>query len=142
MNTLIISAISSWIVAQIAKVIFGFIKHGRNDRSRILWRVIWAGGMPSAHSALVASTTMIILLSNGAQSAFFGFSLVVSAIVIYDRSRMYSVYLTFQQKYPVLKDAVQKDPVLKDLVGHSLPEIVIGTLIGVGTGAITYIFSL
>lgn len=141
MNTVIVAAAISWIAAQITKVMFGLMKYGRDDKSRILWRVIWAGGMPSAHSAMISSTTLTILLSSGTESSLFGLSLVVSCIVIYDRSRMYSIYNTFQGKYPFLKEAVRKDPVLKDLVGHSLPEVLVGILIGLGTGLLTYMFN-
>lgn len=139
MNAIIVSAILSWMVAQASKVLYGLMKYGHDDRSRVLWRLVWAGGMPSAHSALVTSTTLTVLLSAGIRSALFGLSLVVSGIVIYDRSRMHSIYKTFQEKYPVLKDAVQGDPVLKDLVGHSFPEILVGILIGFVTGAIAFV---
>jgi acid phosphatase family membrane protein YuiD len=140
MNTVIIAAGISWIVAQGAKVLFGLMKYGINDKPRIVWRVVWAGGMPSAHSALIASTTLTILLSSGAQSLLFGLSLVISCIVIYDRSRMYSIYDTFQKKYPVLREEVQKDPVLKDLVGHRLPEVLAGVLIGFSSGLLTFLY--
>ena len=140
MNTVITAAAISWIAAQIAKILCGFMKYGINDKCRIMWRVIWAGGMPSAHSALIAATTLTILLTSGAQSLLFGLSLVLSCIVIYDRSRMFIIYDKFQRKYPALREDVQNDPVLKDLVGHRLPEILVGVLIGLGAGFLTVIY--
>ncbi len=59
---------------------------------------------------------------------------MVACIVIYDRSRMYAIYRQFQIRYPGLKHDIQKDPVLKDLVGHRLSEILVGILIGLGSG--------
>ena len=134
MNTIITAACISWIVAQVLKILFGLMKYGSNDASRMLWRVIWAGGMPSAHSAVVVSTSLTILMTSGAQSPLFGLALIMSVIVMYDRSRMYSIYQTFQKKYPALRNEVNKDPVLKDLAGHSLPEILMGVLIGLASG--------
>ena len=134
MNTILLSAVTSWVMAQLVKIIFGLMRYGIKDKSRIPWRIIWAGGMPSAHSALVTSSTLVIYLTSGGQSIFFGFSLIVACIVIYDRGRMYSVYHRFQQRYPRLKHDIQKDPVLKDLIGHRLSEILVGILIGLGSG--------
>ena len=66
----------------------------------------------------------------------FGLSLIVSCIVIYDRLRMYSIYSTLQNRYPSLKEIVQKDPILKELVGHKVPEIIVGILTGTVVGFI------
>ena len=140
MNIILTAAGISWMTAQVVKVLFGLARYGRRDTSRILWRIIWAGGMPSAHSALVSSTAITIFLSSGAQSTLFGLSLIMLCIVMYDRSRMHSIYNTFQNKYPALKEDVQKDPVLKDLVGHSLPEIVMGALICLCAGYVTFLY--
>ena len=96
MNSILIAAIMSWFITQFAKVVYGFFKYGLQDRSRMAWRLIWAGGMPSSHSAVISSTAVTILITSGAESAIFGLSAVMSMIVIYDRSRMYFIYNTFQ----------------------------------------------
>jgi len=134
MNTLLLSAAVSWGMAQSAKVIYGLVRYGANDKSRIIWRVIWAGGMPSAHSAVVSSSTLVIYYTAGAQSLLFGLAMLVSFIVTYDRSRMYAIYRQFQMKYPWLKSEVQNDAILKDLVGHRISEILAGVFIGLGSG--------
>jgi len=124
-------------MAQLTKISFGLMRYGKKDKPRIIWRIIWAGGMPSTHSALVSSSTLVIYLTFGGQSLLFGLSLIVACIVIYDRSRMFCIYRQFQKRYPGLKHAVQQDPVLKDLVGHRLSEILVGMFIGLGSGFIT-----
>ncbi len=133
MNTIIIAAIISWVIAQLAKILVGLMRYGINDKHRMLWRVVWAGGMPSAHSAMVASCALTIFLTYGGQSLLFGLSLVTACIIIYDRSRMYAIYHTFQNRYPALKQKVQNDPLLKDLIGHRFSEILMGILIGLGS---------
>ena len=136
MNTIVIAAFAAWLFAQLAKICIGFLRYGSNEKRRILWRMIWAGGMPSAHSAVIAASAFTVLRASGSQSALFGLSLVMACIVIYDRSRMYAIYCTFQMRYPELKQAVQNDPLLKDLVGHRFSEIVTGVIIGLVAGCI------
>ena len=140
LNTLLIGAGTSWFVAQSTKVLFGLMKYGIGDIARMKWRVIWGAGMPSSHSAFIASTTMIILLSSGMDSMLFGLSLVMSCIVVYDVIKINSIYHTFQQRYPKLRDEVKKDPALMDLVGHSVLEVIVGVLIGLSVGSLTYIY--
>ena len=137
MNTILLSAATAWCIAQLAKISFGLMRHGISDKPRILWRIIWAGGMPSAHSALVSSSALVIYLTSGSQSALFGLSLIAACIVIYDRSRMFAIYRQFQERHPGLKHAVQRDPLLEDLVGHRFSEILVGILIGLGSGFVT-----
>jgi uncharacterized protein len=134
MNPILLSAVLAWCMAQSAKVIYGLVRYGANDKSRIIWRIIWAGGMPSAHSAVVSSATLVIYYTAGAQNLLFGLAMLVSFIVIYDRSRMYAIYRQFQMKYPWLKSEVQNDAILKDLVGHRISEILAGVFIGLGSG--------
>jgi len=136
MNSVIPAALVSWFIAQIIKVVFGIIKYGLQDRSCIFWRIIWAGGMPSAHSAVITSAAVTILNSSGIESPIFGLAAVVWVVVIYDRSRMYSIYCTFQKKYPDFARDIQKDPLLIDLVGHRISEIIAGIVIGAVVGTI------
>jgi acid phosphatase family membrane protein YuiD len=139
-NTVIIAAGTSWFIAQSAKVLFGLMKYGMNDMARFKWRILLAGGMPSSHSAFISSTTLTILLSSGADSLLFGMSLVMSCIVVYDVIKIHAIYDTFQKRYPEFREEVKKDPVLKDLVGHRLPEVIVGVLIGLCVGLLTHIY--
>lgn len=136
MNSILATAIVAWIFAQFLKVAYGLFKYGKQDKSRILWRIIWAGGLPSAHSAVITSTVVTIFNASGIESPVFGLSLILSFIVIYDRLRMYSIYNAFQKKYPGFAKEIQADPLLKDLVGHRILEITIGVFIGAGVGTI------
>ena len=130
MNSIIASAVTAWIATQSIKIVWGLARYGSGDICRIPWRILWAGGMPSTHSAVVTATTITVLFHSGVESMLFGVTLVVSCIIIYDRLRMRSIYHTFQKMYPSLKEAVQKDPLLKDLVGHRVLEVLVGTLTG------------
>jgi acid phosphatase family membrane protein YuiD len=134
MNSIIASAVTAWIMAQSIKIVWGLAKYGSRDICRIPWRILWAGGMPSAHSAVVTAITITILFHAGVESMIFGLTMVVSCIIIYDRLRMHSLYHTFQKRYPSLKEGVQKNAQLTDLVGHSVMEVIVGILTGTYVG--------
>jgi acid phosphatase family membrane protein YuiD len=134
MNNVIKAALLSWFVAQGMKVLFELLRYGLLNWSRLTWRAVWAGGMPSAHSALVASSALAIFLSTGPNNPVFGFSLIMACIVVYDRSRMYAIYRILQKKFSPLQQAAQNDPIFKDLLGHRFSEIIVGIMIGIGCG--------
>ena len=137
MNDIVIRGTMAWFFAQTAKVLVGILRYGIDDIPRMPWRLIWAGGMPSAHSALMSCVSCVIWHQHGAQSSLFALSMVLTCIVLYDRSRMYAIYSTFQRRYPAFKQKVQNDPLLKDLIGHRMSEIAVGVVIGILTGLVT-----
>lgn len=134
MNSIIASAVTAWIATQSIKIVWGLARYGSGDICRIPWRILWAGGMPSTHSAVVTATTITVLFHSGVESMLFGVTLVVSCIIIYDRLRMRSIYNAFQKIFPSLEEAVQKDPLLTDLIGHRILEVIVGILTGVSVG--------
>lgn len=71
MSTVLAAAALSWGVAQAVKVVIGLMRYGPEEISRMGWRMVWAGGMPSAHSALAASCALNIGLSSGWGSPLF-----------------------------------------------------------------------
>lgn len=130
MNVIVYTALAAWAVAQLLKVVVGLFRHGRSDAARIGWRLVWAGGMPSSHSSVVAATLATIGLEVGPASPEFGLAFVLTAIVLHDRSKLHHMYLVFQQHFPDLRAKAQTDPVLRDLVGHTTGEIVAGLFVG------------
>lgn len=139
MSTVLAAATLSWGVAQTVKVVIGLMRYGPEEISRMGWRMVWAGGMPSAHSALAASCALNIGLSSGWGSPMTGLTLIMALIVIYDRGRTYAIYKTFQRRYPAFGQMVQNDPQLRDLVGHRPGEIIAGMLIGLCCGLGTHL---
>lgn len=124
------AAICAWALSQLTKLIFALVRLGREERSRIAWRLVWAGGMPSSHSAFATATLLTIGWSEGLRSPLFGLAFVVAVVMIYDRSKLYHIYVTLQQRFPTLGAEVARDPVLKDLVGHTPVEVIVGVAVG------------
>ena len=73
-------AFLSWLTAQVLKTLLTFVL-----TKEVVWeRMVGAGGMPSAHSALVCSLTVALERKLGFSSPEFALSLAFAAIVMYD----------------------------------------------------------
>ena len=69
-----------WLAIQIMKFITDWIVNKKPNFKRL----VGAGGMPSSHSAVVATWTTLIGQEYGVESGIFAMSCVFSAIVMYD----------------------------------------------------------
>ncbi len=123
----------AWAAAQGAKQLF----YQYNRRRKVLDSptpnkfVLPSGGMPSAHSATVISLLTSIGLKEGVSSLGFGIMFWVSAIVVYDAIM---VRYSSGNQGDALNRLIdeQKSKVAKPRIahGHTLPEVVVGAVIG------------
>lgn len=73
-------AFLAWLSAQVLKTLLTLLV-----TKEFVWeRMVGAGGMPSAHSALVCSLTVAIERKLGFESPMFALALVFAAVVMYD----------------------------------------------------------
>lgn len=79
-NYLINVGVTSWAAAQLLKLILTLV----TTRELVLERLVGAGGMPSAHSALVCSMTVAMAKAEGFQSPVFALTVAFAAVVMYD----------------------------------------------------------
>lgn len=136
----IIVPISTLIICQLIKFIIDSIKKGELDYKRLL---SGSGGMPSSHTALCVSLTTMLLLNEGADSASFATSLVLTMIVAYDGM---NVRLETGKQAKTINTLVEsifkknKYGKLKEEMGHKPKEVLFGILLGILTALIyTYI---
>lgn len=139
-NFPLIAALTSWLVAQVIKVPLTYLTT-RNWDWTLLLR---AGGMPSSHSALVASVAHAIGLSQGYGTPLFALCFVLAVIVIYDATgirRQAGKHATIINK--MITDLASGHPLkqeeLREVLGHTPLEALAGTLLGI---AIAQIFWL
>ena len=124
------------IVSQVIKFIIESFKNSEIDLERLL---DGAGGMPSSHSALVASLTTVIALNEGITSPVFAVSLIFAFVVIYDamgvryETGKQAVIINQLTKKMNFKKQFQQ---LKEKVGHKPIEVLFGTLLGIGLAII------
>jgi uncharacterized protein len=147
MNKGVVVALSSIGLAQALKIPIHYAKTKE-------WKpdlFIATGGMPSSHSAGVASLTTFIGLKRGVTSIDFALSLVYGMIVMYDAQGIRRQTGELTLKVNDLDELIDKihedDPVefvekspdpLKEMLGHQPKEVLGGALLGILMGFAGY----
>jgi len=122
----------AWVTAQVLKLIIVLITQKRLD----FYRLVGAGGMPSAHSALVVALASSVCRFCGYASPEFALSACLALIVMYDAS---SVRRAAGEQAKILNymmdhwnktspELFTKE--LKELLGHTPVEVFAGGLLG------------
>ncbi len=134
-NSILLTVIFSTFTAQALKSLIILLF----DRKLILNRMVETGGMPSSHSATVATLATSMGLVYGWNSPYFTISMVLAGIVIHDAT---GVRAAAGRQAEVLNDITKElahlfahgyEPkVLKTLLGHTYPQAVAGTILGIG----------
>lgn len=95
------------------------------------FRELGYGGMPSNHSAIVASTAALTALSQGVSSPAFGIAVTLAFIVILDAHSLRRVVGTQAKAINALSGA-DATPRLRERMGHTPLEIASGIVVGFG----------
>ncbi len=126
-----------WFLVQTTKVIIDLIVHEKFDAKRF----IGSGGMPSSHSAFVASITTIAALAKGFDSLEFAICVIFSIVVMYDAT---GVRRAAGKQARVLNQLIENDgdidvqEKLVELLGHTPIEVFVGAIVGIIGTAILY----
>ena len=133
-NPFLLTAISSWAIAQVLKALINAaVTHTWDVR-----RLFGDGGMPSGHSATVASLAAAAALHCGTGSFEFAISAVLAIIVCHDAM---GVRLETGKQAALLNEIVEAfnlllvddlpEEKLKEFVGHTPMQVCAGVLIGI-----------
>ncbi|MGN0162088.1 MAG: divergent PAP2 family protein [Candidatus Ornithomonoglobus sp.] len=140
-NSILQTALLSWLAAQILKVIIVFIIERRLDFTRLTG----SGGMPSSHSAFTVSLAAATGFTAGFDSVIFAIAAAFSIVVMYDAS---GVRRSAGQQAVILNKIVErigKDDIaetgkkLKELLGHTPTEVFAGAILGLIIAVIRYV---
>ncbi|MDR0551839.1 MAG: divergent PAP2 family protein [Spirochaetaceae bacterium] len=136
-NPLFLSAISSFLFAQLIKAAVALSIGGRMRFRAAFESLLWrTGGMPSSHAALVSSLSASAAINEGTQSNLFVVTLFLALIVMRDAMGVRRSSGVQAKTLNVLgsKVAEQSDfdyhPV-KEVQGHTPLEVVVGCLLGI-----------
>ncbi|MFP4364800.1 MAG: divergent PAP2 family protein [Spirochaetia bacterium] len=123
------TALSTQAACMIFKLLFYSIKEKKVN----IKYLFTAGGIPSAHTALVVSLTTAVILKTGINSNITAVSFVFSAIVIYDAFRLRGAVQNHAKLLNRITETYHPEihQQLNDMLGHSIPEILWGFLFGV-----------
>jgi acid phosphatase family membrane protein YuiD len=131
-NRILMIALIAWSIAQIIKVPLYYITTRELDWALLLR----AGGMPSSHSALVASSTHAIGLYLGFDTPFFAIAFIISMIVIYDAT---GIRRQAGKHAKIINTMIQdlasghplREEQLREVLGHTPLEALGGMLLGI-----------
>ena len=139
LNMPLISAVSSWFLAQTIKLIILILK-----RSKFDFHIYFStGGMPSAHTAVAVGLATSIGLYNGFGSGLFALSAIFAFIVMFDaQSVRQSVGIQAKILNQIMDEFVTKKEFhfkkLKELLGHTRLEVFAGMVLGIVVGCLIF----
>lgn len=131
-NFVLVAALTSWGLAQLIKVPLEYLRTRRWN-----WALLFsAGGMPSSHSALVASAAHAIGLDSGFDSNLFALAVAFAMIVIYDatgirRQAGRHAALINAMIADLASGHPLKEEHLREVLGHTPLQAVTGTIMGI-----------
>jgi acid phosphatase family membrane protein YuiD len=134
-NRALLAALLAWALAQVSKMLIEMVTQRRLN----LRRLVSAGGMPSAHSALVVGLTTAVGRLTGLTSVSFAISLVLAGVVMYDAAGVRrAVSIQARMLNQMLEEAFKGHPIgeqrLRELIGHTPVQVLAGGLLGIAVG--------
>ena len=136
-NKFLFVPIITWFFIQLFKVIWDLVTTKKFNFKRILG----AGGMPSSHTAIVMSLTIMIGKEYGFDSPIFALSAIFSFVVMYDAA---GVRRAAGKQASLLNKIVETPGLsglevqerLVEVLGHTPTQVIVGAIIGIIVGAI------
>ena len=132
-NQILIVALIACISAQLLKIPIDLIRY-RKTSIRSLFS---AGGMPSAHSALVGALATGVGQAKGWDSSEFAIACLFAVIVMYDAAGVRQAAgkqarILNQIIEDMFQDNEIKEEKLKELLGHTPVQVFVGLSLGIG----------
>lgn len=142
-NRVLLAAVSGWMTAQILKTILVLIME-----KELRWeRLVGSGGMPSAHSSTVCALATSCAVTYGSSSGEFALASILAFIVMYDAcnvrletGKQAVAIMELQEMLRKMGEDLTAEEKLKELVGHTLPQVLVGALLGTLIGACAVMF--
>lgn len=133
-NSIFLSAIIGWLVAQVLKTIIHLIV----NKQFVAERMVGGGGMPSSHSATVCALATATGLRFGGGSFEFALAAIFAIVVMYDAmgvrqetGKQGRVLNEMMEIFTQMGKDLDAETVLKEFVGHTPLQVVMGALLGI-----------
>lgn len=137
-NPYLITALSSWAIAQVLKVILYAIVNRRLEFERLFGD----GGMPSGHSATVSSLATIMGLVCGFPTPEFAIAFILAVVVCHDamgvRHETGKQAVMLNEIIKILESEDLPEVKLKELVGHTPLQVLAGIILGIAGACLMY----
>ena len=145
-NRVLFAAVIAWMCAQVLKIVLTLIT-SKKFRAERLWG---AGGMPSAHSAMVCGLTIAMARFEGVNSATFALAVMFAFVTMYDamgvrretgeHAKLLNKYMNRLEREDAdvdgdgVPDREVEEIELKEFIGHTPLEVLGGVLLGILVG--------
>ena len=137
-NYILISAVCSWLVAQILKGLTGVFKLKKFTLTEFFFGT---GGMPSSHTAAVCGVMTASAVTFGFASFEFAISAVLAMIVMRDAMGMRrevgrhakALNQIFEELAKAKDDPALTHKALGELVGHTPLQVFAGAIVGIAS---------
>jgi uncharacterized protein len=136
-NRILAGALLAWLIAQTIKLIIALVRNHRVDFRYL----VSAGGMPSAHSALVTALATAVGREQGFNSALFAVAAIFAAVVMYDAAGVRQAVSVQARILNRMMDEIFTQHAfserrLFELLGHTRLEVFVGFLLGFAVGVL------
>jgi acid phosphatase family membrane protein YuiD len=126
--------IAAGLLAQALKPLLS--REWRRDQAHRLDPRPRYGGMPSAHTAFATSLATIVSLTDGARSMTFALAVALLVFALDDALRLRVFLGRFgtairQLTFILPVHSREHLPPVEERIGHSIPEVFVGALIGI-----------
>lgn len=133
-NTILISAIIGWMVAQILKTLINFKFTKKFDPERL----VGSGGMPSSHASTVCALATATGIQYGLSTFEFSVTAIFAIIVMYDamgvrretgeQSKLLNLMIATFKDHEGSPFSEKK---LKEYIGHTPLQVFAGMILGI-----------
>ena len=140
-NEILQTAVLSWFVAQMIKILLTLFKEKRLDFTRLFG----SGGMPSSHASFTVSLAVSVGFSCSFSSIEFALAAAFAIVVMYDAT---GVRRSAGEQAAILNkiiDRIGKETIsetskkLKELLGHTPVQVFAGAILGIFIAIIRHI---
>lgn len=140
-NEILQTAVLSWFVAQMIKILLTLFKEKRLDFTRLFG----SGGMPSSHASFTVSLAVSVGFFCSFSSIEFALAAAFAIVVMYDAT---GVRRSAGEQAAILNkiiDRIGKETIsetskkLKELLGHTPVQVFAGAILGIFIAIIRHI---
>lgn len=134
----LLAFVIGWFVAQTGKLIGDLIKNkGRMSGREIFDCFFRSGGMPSGHTASFMGLSTFFIGQYGVFAPITVLALCMTVIVVYDAVNVrYAVGEQGKVINLMIMDRNYKKKKVKVVEGHTVPQVIVGAILGIAIGAI------
>jgi acid phosphatase family membrane protein YuiD len=135
-NPVFLSALSSWLLAQILKSCIMLVRNRPHSAKEIILNIFWTtGGMPSSHSAVVVALATSAAFVEGADSTLFFVTLFYAVLTFRDalgvrRAAGAQAKVINQLIHDLSPRFSLRSRPVKEIHGHTMSEVFVGALLG------------